>query len=235
MTHVLIIDNNITPADWGATDLVRSLNQCVPPENPLTCTVRRAPHEDLPKDIRKYTCVVISGSLTSTGVRAPWIKQLDSFILRLVDFSIPTLGICYGFQAMARALGGQLGTHTTQEIGWTEVFQASNKNDPLLKTLPSNFWTFSNHHDEVLELPPGFQISARSDRCAIQAAHHEKAPLYGIQFHPEKTLQGAQQMYLQMHKKGESRHFLHAKRGYQYYDPLIGKKIFKNFLCLESM
>lgn len=101
----------------------------------------------------------------------------------LVDAGVPVLGICYGLQAMAVALGGEVG-HTGQgEFGRTraEVEPGS----VLLDGLPARPEVWMSHRDCVVSLPPGFRRTAGSPGAEVAAFEEPGRGLYGVQWHPE--------------------------------------------------
>lgn len=127
-----------------------------------------------------------SGHYSVTG-QGEWLdRALDA--LRLIHARrMPTFASCWGFQAMARALGGQvvhdlaraeLGTH---RLRLTEA----GRHDPVFGRLPIKFRGQMGHEDRVAELPPGAVLLARSDRVENQAYRFENLPIYCTQFHPE--------------------------------------------------
>jgi GMP synthase (glutamine-hydrolysing) len=59
------------------------------------------------------------------------------------------------------------------------------KEDEILRGLPPKFKTWASHMDQVIELPQGFEVLARSNVCEIEAMKHLTRPLYGVQWHPE--------------------------------------------------
>jgi len=112
-------------------------------------------------------------SLERAGRCADYLRDLD----------IPILGICLGLQVMGTTFGGKVapgivGGYAEVEV---EVVQAND----ILKGLPPKFKTWASHADQVVELPPGFEILARSNVCEIEAMKHQTRPLYGVQWHPE--------------------------------------------------
>ncbi len=227
--RILVIDNNIDPACWGAADLRRL---CCESSAGATVEVRRAPQGDLPGDFARYDRVVISGSMTSAMADAPWIAGLHEAIRGLVDRGKPVLGVCYGHQAIARALGGVGSVRRGEkaEFGWTRIEQVGSS--PLLAKLPERFYSFSAHFEEVASLPPGASSLARSEWCAIQAFGIEGKPVFGIQFHPEKDLEDASRTFQSCRKKGAPKELLRPKEGPRLYDPKVGQTIFGNFLGL---
>ena len=99
---------------------------------------------------------------------------------------LPVLGICYGQQAMAAQLGGEVEPHDHREFGraFVEVTERS--------ALTEGVWApgareqvWMSHGDRVTRLPPGFRVIARSDGAPFAAIADEARRLYGVQFHPE--------------------------------------------------
>jgi len=109
----------------------------------------------------------------------PWLKGERGFIrAALRDHAKPYLGICFGHQLLAHALGGGVGPARHPEIG---VFGVAG--GPLLpKATMAAQW----HSAEVLRPPDGFEVGASSPACAIQSLHGPRA-VHSVQFHPEVT------------------------------------------------
>lgn len=226
--RVLIIDNNIDPDSWGSSDLRRMVRA----HAGATLFVRRAPHEDLPLSPLGFDRVVISGSKTSALDDAPWISSLHEFIRSTIHEGIPLLGVCYGHQSLIRALGGKQCVRQAQqaEFGWTKIEIL--ETNPLLQGLGPAFYSFSSHFDEAGTLPEGVKRIARSEACEIQACQVLNRPVFGIQFHPEKDLKGANQTLSYRKKVGAPKQLLHPEQGPELYDPKVGETIFRNFLNL---
>jgi GMP synthase (glutamine-hydrolysing) len=94
------------------------------------------------------------------------------------------LGICYGMQALARQLGGEVAAAPVGEFGRTrlEVLDGGGR---LLAGLPAEQTGWMSHRDTVFAPPPGFRALARSPQSPVAALEDPERGIYGIQFHPE--------------------------------------------------
>ena len=102
----------------------------------------------------------------------------------LFDAGIPILGICYGLQYMAHALGGKVRAGKHREYG--PAVLTLRKKSPLLRGIPKkSFRVWMSHGDQVTRRPRGFQQIADSPTTTHAAVADERRHLYGIQFHPE--------------------------------------------------
>jgi GMP synthase (glutamine-hydrolysing) len=192
--------------------------------------VRRAPELDLPPAPEKFDRIIVSGSRTSAMEDAPWIEQLIQFVQRCVAKKVPYLGICYGHQILGRAIGGSscVGLAERSEIGWVEIRKT--QESQLFEGLPQTFYSFSQHHDEICELPQGMKHLASSNLCDIQACQVEDSPIYGIQFHPEKDPLHAVQIFTQLREKKTIKPLINSKRSHELYSSKWGETLFRNFL-----
>lgn len=226
--RILIIDNNMDEDSWGASDLRRYAVR----HPGTTVYVRRGPHDDLPQDLSRVDKIVLSGSRTSCLEEAPWISRLDALVKKALNENKPLLGVCYGHQVLNRVVGGKelMRVGETPEFGWTKIEQV--EDSPLFAGLGKSFYTFSSHFEEVASLPKGMKLLARSKDCAIQACQLENRPVFGIQFHPERDLDGAEKTFADRRKKGTPKVLLHPKDSHKLYDPKVGKTIFDNFFKL---
>ncbi|MGP3932518.1 glutamine-hydrolyzing GMP synthase [Nonomuraea sp. KM88] len=113
---------------------------------------------------------------------------------------VPTFGICYGFQAMARALGGEVARTGVAEYGGTalEVLQEG----VIFAGLPSAQKVWMSHGDSVASAPVGFTVTASTSQTPVAAFEHPEKGLYGVQFHPE--------VLHSEHGQAVLRHFLEA-------------------------
>ncbi|WP_049908347.1 type 1 glutamine amidotransferase [Halorubrum distributum] len=128
----------------------------------------------------RFDGVVISGSQTSAYDDRDWIHELTEWIRRVHRADVPTLGICWGHQFLAQALGGRVVDMAEYELGYERVVRLGD--DPLFEGLPERFVSFETHSDRVAELPPGAATLARNGH-GVQAFRIGSS--YGIQFHPE--------------------------------------------------
>ncbi len=114
----------------------------------------------------------------------PWIKSELKLLKACAESGKPTVGICLGGQMMARALGGYVERHDTQEVGWfpVEVLPAGRK-DPVVGAA-GGMPTVYHWHGDTFHLPPGAELLAKSRACPRQA-YKMSDKVYGFQFHPE--------------------------------------------------
>ena len=121
--------------------------------------------------------VVLSGGPSS--VYAEGAPQLDP---RLFDLDVPVFGICYGFQAMAQALGGTVAHTGTREYGRTEL---SVDGGILHGGLPTMQPVWMSHGDAVTDAPAGFEVTGTSAGAPVAAFENRERKLAGVQYHPE--------------------------------------------------
>jgi GMP synthase (glutamine-hydrolysing) len=108
------------------------------------------------------------------------------------EHRLPVLGICYGMQALAHQLGGNVAPSDRREYGHAVIHQGETES-PVFAGLPASLTVWMSHGDRITKLPPGFQSIAYSDNSPI-AAMSDGGGIVGIQFHPEvvHTPQGKQ-------------------------------------------
>lgn len=125
-------------------------------------------HGEYPSDIDEVDGYVITGSKLSVYDDIPWINDLKNFVRKLHSEEKKIIGICFGHQLVAEALGGKTGQ---AETGWCVGVHKNKLTDAAkdygLKS--SEFNIPSNHKDQVLELPPGGKLLARTETCPISA------------------------------------------------------------------
>jgi GMP synthase (glutamine-hydrolysing) len=122
--------------------------------------------------------IILSGGPSS--VYAPDAPKLDS---ALFDAGIPIFGICYGFQVMAAALGGEVAKTGKSEYGRTD-FKVENSNG-LFSSLPAQQQVWMSHGDSVTSAPKGFVTTGSTAQTPIAAFESSDGKLAGVQFHPE--------------------------------------------------
>jgi len=122
--------------------------------------------------------IVLSGGPSSVyDVDAP---PADDRVLHL---GLPVLGICYGLQFMVYKLGGKVRAADKREYGHAQV-ELLNPASPLFKGLQGPLPVWMSHGDEALELPPGFELIAKTS-SALAAIESPAEKYYAVQFHPE--------------------------------------------------
>jgi GMP synthase (glutamine-hydrolysing) len=126
---------------------------------------------------RNPAALVLSGGPAS--VYAEGAPDVDEGIFSL---GIPTLGICYGMQLMARDLGGSVERTGISEFGKAEL-EASDS--ALFHDLPREQVVWMSHRDSVTAPPLGAEVTASSSTTPIAAFEDRERRLYGVQFHPE--------------------------------------------------
>ncbi|MGZ3696033.1 MAG: type 1 glutamine amidotransferase, partial [Bdellovibrionota bacterium] len=114
------------------------------------------------------------------------------------------------------------------EHGWQEI--EVKQESPILKGLPKKFHSFEFHSDEVYKLPKGFKVTASSGPCQVQAFDVEDAPMWGIQFHPERDLEGGNRGLDRRLANVPGAKVINRDKAEKVYDPAVGKTIFRNFL-----
>lgn len=126
---------------------------------------------------RDPQAIVLSGGPAS--VYADDAPQLDPAVF---DLDVPVFGICYGFQAMAQALGGTVAHTGTSEYGRTE-FKVSG--GELHSELPDTQPVWMSHGDAVTAAPDGFEVVGSSAGAPVAAFENRARRLAGVQYHPE--------------------------------------------------
>jgi GMP synthase (glutamine-hydrolysing) len=110
----------------------------------------------------------------------------------LLALGVPVLGICYGMQWMAQALGGKVESGHVREFGYAEVRTVRSRLFDGLsdKSLPNGehaLEVWMSHGDKVAALPAGFTVVGSNVSCPIAAMADEHRGFYAVQFHPEVT------------------------------------------------
>jgi GMP synthase (glutamine-hydrolysing) len=126
---------------------------------------------------RDPQALVLSGGPAS--VYAPGAPQLDPVLFEL---GVPVFGICYGFQAMAQALGGAVAHTGTSEYGRTELTVIGGE---LHSGLPELQPVWMSHGDAVTSAPDGFDVVATSAGSPVAGIENRARRLAGVQYHPE--------------------------------------------------
>lgn len=136
---------------------------------------------------REVDGVVVTGSYASVTERAPWMRELGEALLEAAE-RVPVLGVCFGHQLLAAALGAAVERNPRgPEVGTREVsLTDAGRADPLLAGLPDPLPVQQFHEDHVPAPPPGAVLLATGVHAPVQAFAHGPR-LRAVQFHPEFT------------------------------------------------
>jgi GMP synthase (glutamine-hydrolysing) len=150
------------PGDWSSHDLR--------PEGPLPA-------------VRDADAFYITGSSSSVTEQARWMLRAHQLVRDIVNAGAPLLGLCFGHQLIADALGGEVRRNPRgREIGTVRVKRIVA--DPLFDGLPDDFDVHATHVDSVTCLPVGASLLAET-RLEPVAAYRVGRAVWGVQFHPE--------------------------------------------------
>ncbi|MFD1569854.1 type 1 glutamine amidotransferase [Halorubrum laminariae] len=137
-------------------------------------------------DHTDFDGVVVTGSRSSVYWDEAWIPPLVEYVADAADAGVPVLGVCYGHQVLAEALGGRVTGMDGFEIGYNTVRQRGD--DSLFAGVDEEFTVFTTHGDTVVDLPPNATLLAENDHGvhAFRDGH-----CWGVQFHPEYDIESA--------------------------------------------
>ncbi len=125
----------------------------------------------------------LQGLIFSSGPASVYDDDSPNMNFDLKQVQVPILGICYGWQLIAKQLGGQVKAGQ-REYGPAQLQVAANS--PLLNNInQKQFKVWLSHGDLVAQIPSGFKIIAGTDDVRAVIVSHKKQQIYGVQFHPE--------------------------------------------------
>jgi GMP synthase (glutamine-hydrolysing) len=136
--------------------------------------------------VERLSGVIITGSHAMVTDQENWMLELEAWIPRVIEHNVPLLGICFGHQLLAQAMGGRSGYNPKgREIGSVAIgLTLEGKKDRLLGTLPEVFIAHTTHAQTVEELPTNALRLAENPAESNHAFRlGDKA--WGVQFHPE--------------------------------------------------
>lgn len=137
-------------------------------------------------DIQKIKDIAPKGIIFTGGPNSVYDETSPHYTPEIFKLGIPILGICYGCQLMAYALGGVVTPATdnsSSEYGKTET--KYNSSDVLFSGLSESGISWMSHRDYISEVPEGFSVTATTAVCPTAAMSCPEKKLYGVQFHPE--------------------------------------------------
>lgn len=138
------------------------------------------------RDFSEFSGVIVTGSPSSVTERAPWMLRAEEALRTIVDRGTPLLGVCFGHQLLASALGGEVRKNPAGRKLGTHKVQLRTEADPLFAGLPAAFDVNVSHEDHVGIRP------TRGDVVHLATTEHDEfhafragARAWGVQFHPE--------------------------------------------------
>jgi GMP synthase (glutamine-hydrolysing) len=133
-----------------------------------------------------FAGAIVTGSAAMVTDRLDWSERSAHWLRDAAHAGLPLLGICYGHQLLAHALGGEVGDNPAgREMGTVELeLQPDAAGDPVFAGLPARFPAQATHLQSVLRAPEGASLLASS---ALDACHAFRwgQSAWGVQFHPE--------------------------------------------------
>lgn len=178
-------------------------------------------------ELKTYDGIIITGSRASVYEKREWISKLLDTIRAIDKLNIPTLGICFGFQAVAQALGGNVVFSGKYEEGFKTVrLTKSGKENVIFNKFPEKFKVFQSHWDVVDTLPKNSTTLAKNNMLEAYTIRN----FFCVQFHPEVLPDAAIKMAIRDRK---NRQFILNSIDIKYNLTL---NILSNFLgyCKES-
>jgi len=124
------------------------------------------------------------GLIISGGPDSVYKKGAPTLDREIFNLGIPVLGVCYGHQLIAHLLGGKVSRGEKGEYGHRELEVLKIKGTPM-EGLNKKIQVWMSHRDQVVKLPRGFEVIAKSSSCPIAAMIDRKRKIVGLQFHPE--------------------------------------------------
>jgi len=142
------------------------------------------PHDITPDDIvRLGQKLHIKGLILSGGPSSVYETNAPQIDSRILELSLPIMGLCYGHQLIARIARGKVKPAAYKEYGIAKV--TIDKTVGVLEGLGEKERVWMSHGDTVYSLPPEFEVLAHTKSCPVAAFRHKEKPIYGLQWHPE--------------------------------------------------
>jgi GMP synthase (glutamine-hydrolysing) len=221
--HILVLDNS--PRRLGGYWFGKWFRQ-------LGCAVSTRHFQGLNRAVvlDRYDALVIAGSPASAAEDHPWILKELNLIERADQRGMPTLGVCFGSQLLARAYFGKKAIQPSAqpEFGWHLVARTHHR-DLLFDGIPEQFTSFQYHTEEV-QRRPDMQVLATSTAVAVQAFRVDSKPVWGTQFHLEVTPRAGRDILRKTRK-------VYEPYGYRYEELIANARsseaapgLFQNFL-----
>ena len=147
--------------------------------NEVQVVAYEAVNGELPADPSEADAWLTTGSRHSVNDDEPWIRDLEAFVRKVAGAGAPFVGICFGHQLIAKALGGSV---VKSERGWGVGVQEVEVNEEL--GWGGSYRVLTSYQDQVATLPPGGEILGWNEHCPVSVMGVGSSIL-GIQGHPE--------------------------------------------------
>lgn len=131
-------------------------------------------------DIIDVDGLVLSGGSPSVATEADAMGNNGDFLDRA---TFPIFGICAGMQFTCEHFGARLGPADNPEF--SKVDLSIKDHSGIFRGIPDEITVWASHNDEVKDVPKGFELTASSPTCPIEAVRCKDRPIYAVQFHPE--------------------------------------------------
>jgi len=141
---------------------------------------------ELPENVTDCDAYAVTGSPNSVNDDDPWIEPLLDFIREIDTHKIPTIGICFGHQAIAKALGGEvINAGKGWRLGITKTHYRTQK--PWMNPDFDSLQIPAAHHDQVIALPERAEVLGGNDYCPITSIGVDDH-FFTTAYHPEMTV-----------------------------------------------
>lgn len=187
--HLLIIKtgSSLQAAHQAYGDFDQWFMRHLAPLNALHDVVQVHHNEPLP-DLEwarsHYDAVIVTGSAAMVSHRHDWSEITAQWLAGAHALGMPMLGVCYGHQLLAHALGGVVGPNPSGRRMGSYAVDIIDASDPLLGDLAPQQWFQATHVERVLQPPAGARVIATVDTDPYHALHFGGL-CWGLQFHPE--------------------------------------------------
>ncbi len=186
--HILVLVTNTDQSAFAArhprdAEKFTTLLKLVRPN--WQVTTFEVTENDFPASLQGFDGLLIGGSPASVNDENHWIERLSDLIRRAFAAGLPMMGVCFGHQAIAQALGGKVGPNPGPFIlGTTETTFSTRA--PWMPEDAHKITLASAHGEQVTALPEGAEVMGESLTCPI-AAYRIGGSVFATQHHPEMT------------------------------------------------